>query len=243
MTYSLTATSGATYQDVATTLPAVAWSSPTPTSTSLAPLASGTRDDCADYVLGDWYQSDLGGSYLTSNCHLAAEIMGVTLEDLETWNPSKQAMLHAPLGHLRLPIRNTFVANCSARGQTVLGNASDPACNLQIGVRYCGKFYTGSQPQAEEPSSTLPVRVCQCFVPLRRSISCYSKHPTSMYVLMSVHLSSLGRHDTQLHVNHRRDRRKWQDMPRHLRYLRADHSTILCHKPKRRGPLFWDVGR
>lgn len=94
VTYSLTATRNASFQDVATLLPPVSWSSPTPTATQV-PLASGSRDDCDSYLLGDSYQQNFTNSYLTSNCYLAAEVMGVTLLDLETWNPGK---IHICLG-------------------------------------------------------------------------------------------------------------------------------------------------
>ncbi|KAI1776335.1 LysM domain-containing protein [Hypoxylon cercidicola] len=126
VTYSLTATRNASFEDVATLLPPVSWSSPTPTTTP-APLASGTRDDCESYLLGDAYQQNLTNSYLLSNCHLAAEVMGVTLTDLETWNP-------------------------------ILGNASDPSCMFEAGLRYCGKYYEGDQPPEADPVSQFPTR-------------------------------------------------------------------------------------
>ncbi|KAI5866007.1 LysM domain-containing protein [Durotheca rogersii] len=126
ITFSFTATRNGTFEDVATGLPNIGWSSPTPTTTPV-PLASGTRDDCENYILGDLYQQNLENSYLISNCHLAAEVMGVTLEDLETWN-------------------------------TDLGNASDPSCAFEAGLRYCGKYYEGDQPDAADPVSQLPVR-------------------------------------------------------------------------------------
>lgn len=77
------------FEDSATTLPDVAWSSPTPTTTQI-PIATGTREDCYQYLLGDNYQKDMTGTSLLSNCRLAAAVYEVTLEDLEVWNPSKQ---------------------------------------------------------------------------------------------------------------------------------------------------------
>lgn len=64
------------------------WSSPTPTTTP-APLATGTRGDSTEYLLGDMFQSRVSGTYLDSTCHLAAEVYGVTLEDLSVWNPGE----------------------------------------------------------------------------------------------------------------------------------------------------------
>lgn len=88
ITFSLTYTSGAGFEDSATTLPPVAWTSPTPTTTQL-PLASGSRADCASYLVGAEYQKNLQGTFLLSNCELAATVLGVTLEDFGIWNPSE----------------------------------------------------------------------------------------------------------------------------------------------------------
>ncbi|KAJ3957715.1 hypothetical protein N0V92_005734 [Colletotrichum tropicale] len=85
VTFSLTMTSG--FEDSATTLPDVSWSSPTPTTTQI-PIATGTREDCYQYLVGDNYQKDMTGTSLLSNCRLAAAVYEVTLEDLEVWNPS-----------------------------------------------------------------------------------------------------------------------------------------------------------
>lgn len=83
------------FDDSATLLPAVNWSSPTATTTKL-PLATGTRGDCSRYIAGDDYQKVLDDTpYLVSNCHLAAEVMGVPLEDLGFWNPSKSLTAHS----------------------------------------------------------------------------------------------------------------------------------------------------
>lgn len=77
-----------TVEDSATTLPDNIWTAPTPTTT-LLPVATGTRKDCYHYLTGDDWQKDMTGMYLASNCALAAEVFDVTLEDLEVWNPSK----------------------------------------------------------------------------------------------------------------------------------------------------------
>ncbi|KAJ0304761.1 hypothetical protein COL516b_005537 [Colletotrichum fioriniae] len=75
-----------TVEDSATTLPDNIWTAPTPTTT-LLPVATGTRKDCYHYLTGDDWQKDMTGMYLASNCALAAEVFDVTLEDLEVWNP------------------------------------------------------------------------------------------------------------------------------------------------------------
>ncbi|KAL3423876.1 LysM domain-containing protein [Phlyctema vagabunda] len=72
--------------DPATGLPAVIWTSPTPTTTQL-PIASDTRDDCNHYFRGDFFQDSIDGTHWKSTCELAAAVMDVTIEDLQTWNP------------------------------------------------------------------------------------------------------------------------------------------------------------
>lgn len=53
-----------------------------PTATSL-PLASGTRDDCWQYFNGTNYIGKATGSSLfTSDCDFAAQVFGISLEDL-----------------------------------------------------------------------------------------------------------------------------------------------------------------
>ncbi|KAK8007950.1 carbohydrate-binding module family 50 protein [Apiospora marii] len=53
-----------------------------------APLANDTRDGCAYYLLGDDWQQDISGTNFPSNCHFAAQVLGVNLVDLQVWNPS-----------------------------------------------------------------------------------------------------------------------------------------------------------
>ncbi|KAJ0329025.1 hypothetical protein COL5a_004254 [Colletotrichum fioriniae] len=84
ITFAITMTG--TVEDSATTLPDNIWTAPTPTTT-LLPVATGTRKDCYHYLTGDDWQKDMTGMYLASNCALAAEVFDVTLEDLEVWNP------------------------------------------------------------------------------------------------------------------------------------------------------------
>ncbi|KAK2015703.1 LysM domain-containing protein [Colletotrichum eremochloae] len=84
-TFSLTVTGS--IEDTATDLPDVVWVSPTPTATQI-PVATGSREDCLTYLKGEDWQKDLSGTYLISNCDLVATVFGVTLQDLEVWNPS-----------------------------------------------------------------------------------------------------------------------------------------------------------
>lgn len=89
--------------DPATSLPTVNWTVPTPTTTSM-PLASGSRDDCWRYFNGSHYQNDItDDSTFQSECDLAATVLGVTLEDLGTWNPS---------------LGNTSLSNCTFKPNT-----------------------------------------------------------------------------------------------------------------------------
>ncbi|KAF7535861.1 hypothetical protein G7054_g5004 [Neopestalotiopsis clavispora] len=81
------ATATGPIEDSATLLPDSNWTVPTPTTTP-APLATGTREDCAAYVLGDEWQAGVSGSDLSSPCHFLARVYGVALEDIGTWNPS-----------------------------------------------------------------------------------------------------------------------------------------------------------
>jgi len=74
--------------DPATALPSVVWSSPTQTATQL-PLASDTRDDCDYYFDGASFQQSIANTHWISTCEIAAAVMGVSLLDLQTWNPGK----------------------------------------------------------------------------------------------------------------------------------------------------------
>lgn len=78
---------GGPREDAATTLADNTWTVPEPTTTPL-PLAKDTRDGCAYYLRGDDWQQDISGTTFLSNCHFAAEVMGVELVDLLVWNPS-----------------------------------------------------------------------------------------------------------------------------------------------------------
>ncbi|KAI9150011.1 LysM domain-containing protein [Paramyrothecium foliicola] len=73
--------------DTATTLPDASFTYPSPIRTPL-PLASGTRHNCEQYSSGDDWQQNLTSTYFTSHCAFMAAVVGVTLEDLQVWNPS-----------------------------------------------------------------------------------------------------------------------------------------------------------
>lgn len=87
LTVSFTLT-GSAFDDSATNLPDVVWTSPTPTVTPL-PLAPDTRKDCYNYIDGDDFQRDLSGMTIDSNCQLVINVWRITPEDLEIWNPSR----------------------------------------------------------------------------------------------------------------------------------------------------------
>ncbi|KAH7305459.1 hypothetical protein B0I35DRAFT_381589 [Stachybotrys elegans] len=75
-----------------------------------APLATGVRDDCVHYFLGEEYQfeaAELG--YWNSNCELAARNYDADDDTFAAWN---------------------------ALGT----NVTDPACSFEVGRRYCGSW-------------------------------------------------------------------------------------------------------
>lgn len=78
--------------DTATTLPDNTWTVPSPSSQ--VPMASGTRDGCANYLLGDQWQWNVSGMDFLSNCQFVAEVQGVTVEDFQLWNPSEFTQFH-----------------------------------------------------------------------------------------------------------------------------------------------------
>lgn len=82
--------------DPATTWPSINYT--TPSATALAtslPLATDTRSDCWQYFNGTKYIGRISsGSYLTSDCDLAAHVFDVTLEDLGVWNPCKSSYIN-----------------------------------------------------------------------------------------------------------------------------------------------------
>ncbi|ETS74812.1 hypothetical protein PFICI_13296 [Pestalotiopsis fici W106-1] len=82
-----TLTMTGTIEDSATTLPDASFTYPSPVRTPF-PLATGSRKDCSQYSNGDEWQQNLTSTYFTSHCALMAAVIGVTLEDLQVWNPS-----------------------------------------------------------------------------------------------------------------------------------------------------------
>jgi len=54
-----------------------------------SPLASGTRNDCNGYFLGDVFNDqDISGTNWASPCELAAAVYNVDVTDFGIWNPS-----------------------------------------------------------------------------------------------------------------------------------------------------------
>ncbi|KAF8457864.1 LysM domain-containing protein [Kalaharituber pfeilii] len=80
-----TVTSISITENVAT-LPDADYTTPAPRVTE-APIASGSRQDCAEYIDGDSMQLDLNGTWWESTCQFVAKLYGVSLEELEIWNP------------------------------------------------------------------------------------------------------------------------------------------------------------
>ncbi|KAI1079050.1 hypothetical protein F5B20DRAFT_581779 [Whalleya microplaca] len=50
--------------------------------------APNTRTDCQDYLNGADYQQDLYGTFYGNDCQLAADVYGISLDNLGIWNPS-----------------------------------------------------------------------------------------------------------------------------------------------------------
>lgn len=88
-----------TIDDTATTLPDASFTYPLPARTPL-PLASGTRKECYQYADGDEWQVNITSTYFSSQCAFFAAVMGVTLEDLQVWNPSENTQIADVIGNL-----------------------------------------------------------------------------------------------------------------------------------------------
>ncbi|OBT78531.1 hypothetical protein VF21_01031 [Pseudogymnoascus sp. 05NY08] len=77
---------------VQTTIPFSALPDVTPTTTTgcststPSPTATGTRRDCNDYFLGDYFPSVPVGTSYNSACEFAAAVYGVDLTAFQTWN-------------------------------------------------------------------------------------------------------------------------------------------------------------
>ncbi|KAL2817249.1 hypothetical protein BDW59DRAFT_166063 [Aspergillus cavernicola] len=72
-----------------TNLPKATYTPPKITGlpTSL-PLAPGTRKDCFVYAVGSDLEVDIGFTFFTSVCDALAQGWGISLEELQNWNPS-----------------------------------------------------------------------------------------------------------------------------------------------------------
>ncbi|GKT97447.1 lysM domain-containing protein [Colletotrichum tofieldiae] len=82
-----TLTMTGTIDDTATNLPDASFTYPEPSRTPL-PLALESRQDCAFFVDSDDVNVNLTGTYFRSQCEFLSALTGVTLEDLQIWNPS-----------------------------------------------------------------------------------------------------------------------------------------------------------
>jgi hypothetical protein len=114
---SYTATLTTLNGDPATRWPTINYTTPTRTaSATMAPLATGTRNDCFQYFNGTLFVGKAGnGSWYKSDCDFAAHVFDVGLTDLGVWNPS-------------------------------LGNTSLSNCTFTKGKSYCGQYYFGQAP-------------------------------------------------------------------------------------------------
>ncbi|TQV92641.1 Peptidoglycan-binding Lysin subgroup [Cordyceps javanica] len=92
---------------------------------SAPPRASGVRDDCVFYFMGDDYQykpEQFG--FWKSNCEIAASIYGVDFDTFAAWNSLKT-------------------------------NVTDPACVFEVGKRYCGSWgLMPTTTSTQEPTPT-----------------------------------------------------------------------------------------
>ncbi|CAN9387616.1 unnamed protein product [Alternaria alternata] len=107
------------------TKPATTTSTPTQLS-----LAIDTRDDCYQYFDASQMESDITGTLYRHQCDLAADVYGVEVSELLTWNPS--------LGN----------------------DTEALTCSFEPGVRYCGRFYFEPPKAGPEVGTSLdfPIR-------------------------------------------------------------------------------------
>lgn len=91
---SYTATLTSIVGDPATRWPVANYTTPTRTSTSQLPLATGTRDDCFNYFDGSFF--NVNGTSRISTCQRASDVLLVSLEDLAVWNPCETHLLPLP---------------------------------------------------------------------------------------------------------------------------------------------------
>lgn len=94
-------------------------------------LAIDTRDDCYQYFDASQMESDITGTLYRHQCDLAADVYGVEVSELLTWNPS--------LGN----------------------DTEALTCSFEPGVRYCGRFYFEPPKAGPEVGTSLdfPIRV------------------------------------------------------------------------------------
>ncbi|KAI8630383.1 hypothetical protein F5Y19DRAFT_474775 [Xylariaceae sp. FL1651] len=68
--------------------PTATWIPPVLNITDDAPLANGTRSDCWSFTNGNKLQIPINGTFYSSTCQLIAQTYGISLEQLQNWNPS-----------------------------------------------------------------------------------------------------------------------------------------------------------
>jgi hypothetical protein len=137
---------------------------PIPFNTTKRLLADGTRSDCDMYFDGGRYQSlqSFGLTTYNSICEFVADMFGVSIMDLEFWNPGNWQPQR---------LQTTLIDETPA-----IGNSSSSNCTFQAGVSYCGDYAGTSQPVQVDPIVELPIRVCiPKYHSLRRTEADYSK--------------------------------------------------------------------
>lgn len=77
--------------DLATRWPSPTYTTPTASTKSQLPFATGTRDDCSVYFDGSFF--NVNGTSITSVCERAIAVLDVSLDVLEVWNPCEYMFL------------------------------------------------------------------------------------------------------------------------------------------------------
>ncbi|KAJ8120118.1 hypothetical protein ONZ43_g3090 [Nemania bipapillata] len=68
--------------------PKATWVPPSLNITDDTPLANGTRSDCWQFTDGSSLQLPINGSIYFSTCQLISSVYGISLDQLQNWNPS-----------------------------------------------------------------------------------------------------------------------------------------------------------
>ncbi|GJC83778.1 lysM domain-containing protein ARB_00327 [Colletotrichum liriopes] len=108
-----TLTMTGTIDDTATNLPDASFTYPEPSRTPL-PLALESRQDCAFFVDSDDVNVNLTGTYFRSQCEFLSALTGVTLEDLQIWNPSLDTGVSRADDNVTRVSQEGMAENCTA---------------------------------------------------------------------------------------------------------------------------------